>query len=159
MYQWRGGSLWRSGPLLSPVASCSEWGLPCLAGHPASGALLPHLFTLTFRHQINGGVGGLFSVALSIGGRVSEHRPVFRRAPCPWSSDFPPAIESVAGGAPSVAFKEHKRQQRCLLNRSPDDRLSAHPVIWLSVFPRLLPNRRGGNSARTPSATSRVSLR
>ena len=31
----------------SPIWSCSAWGLPCLASYPASGALLPHLFTLT----------------------------------------------------------------------------------------------------------------
>jgi hypothetical protein len=30
-----------------PIWSCSVWGLPCPAPHSASGALLPHLFTLT----------------------------------------------------------------------------------------------------------------
>jgi hypothetical protein len=30
-----------------PIWSCSVWGLPCLAHYCASGALLPHLFTLT----------------------------------------------------------------------------------------------------------------
>src|SRR5215471_19892007 len=30
-----------------PIWSCSVWGLPCLVHCCASGALLPHLFTLT----------------------------------------------------------------------------------------------------------------
>ena len=40
---------------------CARWGLPCQAGHPARGALLPHHFTLTLRLA----KGGIFSVALS----------------------------------------------------------------------------------------------
>ena len=34
-------------PDSSPIWSCSVWGLPCLAHYCESGALLPHLFTLT----------------------------------------------------------------------------------------------------------------
>ena len=30
-----------------PIWSCSVWGLPCLQPYGGSGALLPHLFTLT----------------------------------------------------------------------------------------------------------------
>ncbi len=45
----------------SPIWSCSVWGLPCGAYHYASGALLPHLFTLTHL-----ATGGIFSVALSV---------------------------------------------------------------------------------------------
>ncbi len=30
-----------------PIWSCSVWGLPCLTPYSGSGALLPHLFTLT----------------------------------------------------------------------------------------------------------------
>src|ERR1700743_1341628 len=30
-----------------PIWSCSVWGLPCLRRYRRSGALLPHLFTLT----------------------------------------------------------------------------------------------------------------
>src|SRR5271165_5529217 len=30
-----------------PIWSCSVWGLPCLLAYARSGALLPHLFTLT----------------------------------------------------------------------------------------------------------------
>jgi len=30
-----------------PIWSCSVWGLPCLTLYSGSGALLPHLFTLT----------------------------------------------------------------------------------------------------------------
>jgi len=34
-----------------PIWSCSVWGLPCLLHYCRSGALLPHLFTLTRRGE------------------------------------------------------------------------------------------------------------
>jgi len=55
-----------------PIWSCSVWGLPCLRHYCRSGALLPHLFTLT---TATGPVqraaprsGGMFSVALAVHG-------------------------------------------------------------------------------------------
>ena len=48
--------VWRTGPARAlplapqrfpPIWSCSVWGLPCLRPYSRSGALLPHLFTLT----------------------------------------------------------------------------------------------------------------
>ena len=33
--------------LCPPIRSCSRWGFPQPAGHPAAGELLPHHFTLT----------------------------------------------------------------------------------------------------------------
>jgi hypothetical protein len=52
------------------------------------GALLPHLFTLTARPCVGArsGVGGLFSVALSVG----LHPPGVTWHPALWSPDFPP---------------------------------------------------------------------
>ena len=55
----RGPASWRAGPARTatargpsrcflPIWSCSVWGLPCLLRYRRSGALLPHLFTLTF---------------------------------------------------------------------------------------------------------------
>jgi hypothetical protein len=35
-----------------PIWSCSVWGLPCLLRYRRSGALLPHLFTLTFARPL-----------------------------------------------------------------------------------------------------------
>ena len=66
-----------------PIWSCSVWGLPCLRLYSRSGALLPHLFTLTpapdrpsrrtFRRifpgmpsERRGSRGGIFSVALAV---------------------------------------------------------------------------------------------
>lgn len=73
-----------------PIWSCSVWGLPCLSLYKLSGALLPHLFTLTPAlelpqrrarpaSQANSGIafpgwpsrkrgsrGGFFSVALAV---------------------------------------------------------------------------------------------
>ena len=53
---------WRAGPArirsrsgraanFLPIWSCSVWGLPCLLRYRRSGALLPHLFTLTRRGE------------------------------------------------------------------------------------------------------------
>ena len=53
---------WRAGPArirsrsgraanFLPIWSCSVWGLPCLRRYRRSGALLPHLFTLTRRGE------------------------------------------------------------------------------------------------------------
>ena len=57
------------------------------------GALLPHRFTLTGHHPLRGGdLGGLFSVALSVGSRppgVTWHRAL-------WSPDFPPSSPACA---------------------------------------------------------------
>ena len=47
-----------------PIWSCSVWGLPCPRPYGRSGALLPHLFTLTSR-TVNSR-GGIFSVALAV---------------------------------------------------------------------------------------------
>ncbi len=46
------------------IWSCSEWGLPCHLCHHKCGELLPRRFTLTRQISL---IGGLFSVALSIG--------------------------------------------------------------------------------------------
>ena len=48
--------VWRTGParivsrsrVFPPIWSCSVWGLPCRLHYCWRGALLPHLFTLTF---------------------------------------------------------------------------------------------------------------
>jgi hypothetical protein len=67
---WPGASL--------PIWSCSVWGLPCPRRYRRSGALLPHLFTLTtaLGQQAGSGSsnarrrwvgnGGIFSVALAV---------------------------------------------------------------------------------------------
>ena len=66
----------------SPIWSCSGRGFPCHACYQSRGALLPHHFTLTcaLRH-----IGGIFSVALSIGSRL----PGVTWHPALWSPDFP----------------------------------------------------------------------
>jgi hypothetical protein len=64
---------------VTPIWSCSRWGLPCRFRYRSRGGLLPHRFTLAclaFRLKA-GQTGGLFSVALSLGSpppAVSRHR-------------------------------------------------------------------------------------
>ena len=67
-----------------PIWSCSGRGLPCRFRCRKCGALLPHHFTLT--QGARSSVGGIFSVALSVGSRPPgvTWRPVLR------SPDFPP---------------------------------------------------------------------
>ena len=66
----------------SPIWSCSGWGFPCHACYQSRGALLPHHFTLTCALRR---IGGIFSVALSVGSRL----PGVTWHPALWSPDFP----------------------------------------------------------------------
>jgi len=83
-----------------PTRACWRWGLPCRRRRRRRGALLPHRFTLAGARRP---VGGLFSVALSLGSlrvAVSDHRALP-------SSDFPPAGKTrraIARPAPSSLF-------------------------------------------------------
>ncbi len=91
---------WLLAPASLPIWSCSVWGLPCLRHYCRSGALLPHLFTLTsawgsnsvgFPVDCSKGLphavaapcnGGIFSVALAVHGPLSP-RPGRYPAHCP----------------------------------------------------------------------------
>jgi hypothetical protein len=117
--RWR--KLERAAPW-SPIWPCTRWGFPCLRACAWSGGLLLHLFTLTLRRfQIANlkseiaGVGGLFSVALSVGmplGIVSRVYPEVRFPPwrdwrlqvtrhrALWCSDFPPPSRKRDGSDP-----------------------------------------------------------
>ena len=85
-----------------PIWSCSVWGLPCPPCHHGSGALLPHLFTLTPARGEQALYGMLGSLAKA---QVAEavyslwhwpsmsldaHVPDVIRHTALWSSDFPP---------------------------------------------------------------------
>ncbi len=79
-----------------PIWSCSGWGFPCHDCCQSRGALLPHHFTLThcpylFQTSLKRGtVGGIFSVALSVG----SHLPGVTWHPALWSPDFPPFVKT-----------------------------------------------------------------
>ena len=67
-------------PPAAPTWSCSRWGFPCRPRCRRRGALLPHHFTLAARRFVisePGELGGMFSVALSLGSPppgVTRHR-------------------------------------------------------------------------------------
>ena len=95
-----GRSLFRA----APIRFCSRWGLPCRSRCRSRGALLPHRFTLA--RSPKEAIGGLFSVALSLGlppPDVIRHRmskepglsstAAFRRLPQRPSSRLTPARE------------------------------------------------------------------
>src|ERR1019366_9565293 len=106
---------------MAVMASCSEWGLPCLASHPASGALLPHRFTLTLlqavyflwhfpsplqfhayellRRQVLAALAVTTST-LPMEFGLSSQTHAMDRCLCP-------------SGAPNAAFKERRGAQLC----------------------------------------------
>jgi len=105
----------------SPIWPCSRWGLPCLVDYSSSGGLLPHLFTLTAKHNALAAVYFLwhcpskrlaaFLPRVSQPGRVTRHRAL-------WSSDFPPRdasapkrFSALPKSAPRVY---HARQDRTM---------------------------------------------
>jgi hypothetical protein len=91
----------RIGSTPVPIRSCSRRGLPCRPCFQERGALLPHPFTLASRRT---GIGGLLSVALSLGSPVAQLTGRALPAALPsWSPDFPPARHSRRNGLPAVA--------------------------------------------------------
>ncbi len=70
---------------------CSGWSLPCPECYHPGGALLPHLFTLTYgnRRYIFCGTGQGLPL------------PAVSRHPALWSSDFPLRSESEATAWPT----------------------------------------------------------
>jgi hypothetical protein len=75
-----------------PIWSCSVWGLPCLPRYRGSGALLPHLFTLT---RSCWAVSSLWHwPSTGLDARVPD---VIRHTALR-SSDFPPPVASLALG-------------------------------------------------------------
>ena len=107
----------------SPIWSCSGWGLPCHRCCHRRGALLPHHFTLTDPRQA--GVGGMFSVALSVGSRppgVTWH-PALR------SPDFPPPRQARGSGCLADSHRQ------CTTVRSLPDchRKYAWPIQYVRV--------------------------
>ncbi len=94
-----------------PIWSCSVWGLPCPRLHSRSGALLPHLFTLTsarscppgepfgpFRDALLRGVAEAVSFLWhwpSVS--LKAHIPDVIRHTALRSSDFPPPASAVNG--------------------------------------------------------------
>ncbi len=92
-----------------PIWSCSVWGLPCLRLHSRSGALLPHLFTLTpartgspgepfesFRESLRRGVAEAVSFLWHWPyASLDAHIPDVIRHTALRSSDFPPPASAV----------------------------------------------------------------
>ena len=93
-----------------PIWPCSRWGLPCRSCCQDCGALLPHRFTLTgYRDLHRGSLGGLLSVALSVGSRppgVTWH--LIRRSP-----DFPPSWKGHRSGQPD---SDHLADSVCIVH-------------------------------------------
>ena len=94
----------------APTWSCSRWGFPCHRRCRRRGALLPHHFTLaahTIPRRGPHGLGGMFSVALSLGSPppgVTRHRA------------------SVEPGLSSLRLTHRARAE------------SGHPTVWYGIM-------------------------
>jgi len=127
-----------------PIWSCSVWGLPCLRHYCRSGALLPHLFTLTIawsrlldqvprypRMPFQKAApcnGGMFSVALAVHGPLRP-RPGRYPAHCPLEFGLsspgnprPPWRTRISGSDRPVLLPVDSLPRNCL--RSPPARSS-----------------------------------
>jgi len=139
----RGSAPGPQGPAI-PIWSCSRWGLPCRRRCRRRGALLPHPFTLAApRHSVRSaeGLGGLLSVALSLGlppPGVTRHRASMEPG---LSSPRPLRAES---GHPAVWLgRDGLLPSRCQIDEefviSPEARRRAH---------------RGGDTPRNKAGTA-----
>jgi hypothetical protein len=82
-----------AGRIVAPLFGLAPDGVyPATHCCQARGALLPHHFTLTCGPDESGPIGGVFSVALSVGSR----RPGITWRPALWSPDFPPRLRAAA---------------------------------------------------------------
>ena len=85
---------------------CARWGLPCQAGHPACGALLPHHFTLTLRPD-KSGCGAVSFLWHCPGPSRPDGSGRAERWALPTTavqrrSDFPPPAATTRSGLPRI---------------------------------------------------------
>jgi hypothetical protein len=110
-----------AGRTIAPLFGLAPGGVYRAAAccHPR-GALLPHLFTLA---GVLRRVGGLFSVALSVGSR----RPGVTWHPALWSPDFPPRpkAQRLPGRLPNAIVHALTASRR----RVPAVRRSEEPLL------------------------------
>jgi hypothetical protein len=76
-------------PVCSPIWSCSGWGFPCRDRLPVARCALTAPFHPCLCPKA---IGGVFSVALSVGSRL----PGVTWHPVLWSPDFPPRLCAAA---------------------------------------------------------------
>ena len=124
----------RTGGDFLPIWSCSVWGLPCPPHCCGSGALLPHLFTLT--PPFSSGLVRLL---------ISDNDPKCRHSEAP---RFSPAGRGISRGPLETrplpcASKPHKNGGAvCFLWHFPSNGLEPilpdvirHTALWSSDFP------------------------
>jgi hypothetical protein len=81
---------WFLAPASLPIWSCSVWGLPCLQHYCGSGALLPHLFTLTSAYPLARITAAVCSLWHWPSTGLEARVPDVIRHTALRSSDFPP---------------------------------------------------------------------
>ena len=131
----------------SPMWSCSGWGLPCRA------ALAPRAVrscrTVSPLPDPSRAIGGLFSVALSVGLR----RPGVTWHPALWSPDFPRRARArrdcLAGSPPE--YSRSRTEDRAGAERRERRRVPADPRRTDARAPSLRPS-----SARRQPATRSI---
>jgi hypothetical protein len=136
----------------SPIWSCSGWGLPCHA------ALSPHAVrsyrTVSPLPDPLRAIGGLFSVALSVGSR----RPGVTWHPALWSPDFPRGAcaprDCLADSAASLARMRDKRAAKPAT--APHRGQTLHPQTGSLAHPDVAAPSSSLNRSRTRVARRKV---
>ncbi len=131
---------------VTPIWSCSRWGLQCRCRRRLRGALLPHPFTLTAQDVCPG--GGLLSVALSLGSppaAVNRHRistePGLSSPGCPAATVRPADTGGDKGSRPSGvkrhAMARHRTVRPARAAAPSGVRKSGSGDVPVCSFPRL----------------------
>ena len=125
--------VWRTGPARAwqptppsfpPIWSCSVWGLPCLRLYSRSGALLPHLFTLTASLRS----AAVFSLWHLPSRSLDASVPDVIRHTALRSSDFPLPANLLSLPA-AIAQPPATPMIRVPRDASPDDRFVDWPTM------------------------------
>ena len=115
-----------------PIWSCSVWGLPCLRPYGRSGALLPHLFTLTLAacarwRYVFCGTGRLRALTPDPG-RYPAHCPAEFGLSSPGTTSAP-----AATAQPACTFILRERTGSLSLHQSPVGMIPAFSTIRMTV--------------------------
>ena len=104
-----------STPPVTPIRSCSRWGLPCRPCCQGRGALLPHRFTLALAHVCPKGAHESQAVCFLWHFPWGRPRRPLTGTVFPWSPDFP-LLRGLApernSGRPAVWRRQVGRPRR-----------------------------------------------
>ena len=140
-----------AGRIIAPLFGLAPDGVyPAAHCCQARGALLPHHFTLTCEPDESGPIGGMFSVALSVGSR----RPGITWRPALRSPDFPPRLRAATvQPTPNLSSTRTEAGAQARLHRRTKIRVS-RPARARARRPGYAQRRSTDWSAAPPASTA-----